>query len=205
MVAALRLGLTGGIGSGKSTVAGLLAGFGAVVIDADAISRAVTACGGLAIAPIMAEFGAELIQPDGAMDRDKMRALVYADGSARQRLEAIIHPLVGQETSRQAMAAVQVGCRCIVFDVPLLVESVHWRQKLDHVLVIDCTPEQQIDRATARSSLGRAAIEAIMATQAHREQRLRAADSVIFNGAITLGKLADEVRHFALRFGLSSL
>ena len=129
MVTVLRLGLTGGIGSGKSTVARLLTAFGAVVADADAISRDLTGGHGLAMAAIKIEFGSAVVRPDGAMDRAKMRALVFLDAQARKRLEAIIHPLVAQEIALQVAAATQEGVRCIVFDVPLLVESTHWRQK----------------------------------------------------------------------------
>ena len=199
-----RLGLTGGIGSGKSTVAALLADLGAAVIDADAISRQLTASGGLAMAAIAAEFGAAFVTPDGALDRDQMRALVHSDASARHRLEAIVHPLVGQETQRQAERATAQGKPCIVFDIPLLVESAHWRSRVDHVLVVDCTPEVQISRVMARNQLPRADIEKIIASQASRAQRLAAADSVLFNVGLTLSGLGDEVRQLAPRFGLSS-
>ena len=199
----LRLGLTGGIGSGKSTVAALLAKMGAAVLDADAISRALTAPQGLAIDPILQVFGAEFITPAGALDRERMRALVFADPGAKQRLEAIIHPLVGQETSRQALAAQASGKRCLVFDVPLLIESGHWRQKLDQVLVVDCLPETQISRVMARSALSREAVLAIMASQASRAARLHAADAVIFNDTLTLDDLKAQVRALAPAFGLS--
>lgn len=199
----LRLGLTGGIGSGKSTVAALLAELGAAVLDADAISRALTAPKGQAIAPICDAFGAEFIAPSGALDRDRMRALVFADPGAKQRLEAIIHPLVSQETRRQALVAQDAGHRCLVFDVPLLVESGRWRQKVDQVLVVDCLPETQIRRVMARSALSREAVLAIMAAQASREARLQAADVVIFNDTMSLEDLAAEVRALAPSFGLS--
>ncbi len=199
----LRLGLTGGIGSGKSTVAALLAQMGAAVLDADAISRALTAPQGLAIDAILLVFGAEFITPTGALDRERMRALVFADPGAKQRLEAIIHPLVGQETSRQVLVAQRSGKHCLVFDVPLLVESGHWRQKLDQVLVVDCLPETQISRVMARSAFSRETVLAIMASQASRSARLQAADAVIFNDTLTLDDLADEVRALAPAFGLS--
>ncbi len=127
MGAAFKLGLTGGIGSGKSTVATILAGLGAAVMDADAISRHLTAPGGLAIEAIRQHFGADFITPEAALDRDRMRRLVYTDGVARRQLEAIIHPLVHTEIWRQAQQAEAAGCPCLVFDVPLLVESAHWR------------------------------------------------------------------------------
>ncbi len=204
MRAALRLGLTGGIGSGKSTVAQLLGQQGAAVIDADAISRSVTAGGGCAIGPIAAEFGPEFINSAGAVDRDRMRVLVYADADARKRLEAIVHPLIGQEIERQSEAAVRAGHSCLVYDVPLLVESRHWRQKVDHILVVDCPPGVQIARVMARNGLTRDAVEKIIASQALREVRLRAADAVIFNDQLDLDQLAHKVKQFGRRFGLSS-
>ena len=173
---ALRLGLTGGIGSGKSTVAGLLAELGAAIIDADAISRATTGPGGLAIASLATEFGADFITDDQALDRDKMRTLAYADANARKRLEAIVHPLVGLEIIRQTELAVQSGNRCIVFDIPLLVESPNWRPKLAQVLVVDCTTELQIQRVMARNAMNREAVERIIQSQATRLARVKAAD-----------------------------
>lgn len=199
----LRLGLTGGIGSGKSTVARLLVAQGAGLVDADAIARAVTAPGGAAMATIATTFGSDFITPAGALDREKMRTLAFTDASARQRLEAIIHPLVGLEIERQTALATDAGVACVVFDIPLLVESGHWRQKVDHILVVDCTPEVQINRVMARNQLQRSDIEKIMASQAGRAQRLKAADTVIFNSGLTLEGLADEVHQIARRFGLS--
>jgi len=200
----VRLGLTGGIGSGKSTVASLLALQGAGVVDADAISRQLTAAGGLAMPSIAAVFGSNFITAEGALDRHRMRELIHSDAHARQRLEAIVHPLVGQETRRQAALHADQGKPCIVFDVPLLVESSIWRQDLDHVLVVDCTPEVQISRVMARSQLPRQDIEKIIASQASRERRLSAADSVLFNVNLTLDELAAELHQISARFGLSS-
>jgi dephospho-CoA kinase len=203
MAHAFRLGLTGGIGSGKSTVAALLAGLGAAVMDADAISRSVTAPGGAAITAIRQTFGHDFITPAGALDRDRMRALAYAQPDARRRLEAIIHPLVSQETWHQATIAETAGHPCLVFDVPLLVESAQWRSKVDQVLVVDCRIETQITRVMARNALERAAIDAIIASQSSRERRLKAADAVIFNDSISLDALKLEVRALATGFGLS--
>lgn len=200
----VRLGLTGGIGSGKSTVARLLADRGAAVVDADAIARQLTAPGGLALPLIAATFGQHLITPAGALDREKMRALAFTDASMRKRLESIIHPLVALETQRQASSAAREARACIVFDIPLLVESPGWRQKVDLVLVVDCTPETQITRVKARSHLTRHEIEKIILSQAGRERRLGAADTVIFNVGLSLEELADEVRQISHRFGLSS-
>lgn len=198
----LRLGLTGGIGSGKSTVAGMLARHGAAVIDADAISRQTTAPGGAAIAAIQQAFGLELITAEGALDRERMRALAFSDATARQRLEQIVHPMVELETRRQAEAATQAGARCIVFDIPLLVESKRWRARLDQVLVIDCRPETQITRVMERSQLSRPEIEGIMAQQAERLQRLRAADHVLCNDGLSLSELGARVGGLARLFGL---
>lgn len=200
----LRLGLTGGIGSGKSTVARMLGERGAAVIDADAISRHVTASGGSAIAAIAAEFGADFISTAGGLDRDRMRSLVFADTTARKRLEAIVHPLIGQAVEQQATVAVNAGQDWLVFDVPLLVESGHWRQKLDKVLVVDCPPDVQVERVMARDGLTRDAVEKIMGTQAVRETRLRAADAVLFNHGLDLAQLAHKVELIAMQFGLSS-
>lgn len=197
-----RLGLTGGIGSGKSTVAELLRRRGAALIDADAISRSLTATAGLAIQSISEAFGPEFIAADGALDRDKMRLASYADTQVRMRLESIIHPLVGSESALQEAAAIEAGCNCIVFDIPLLVESPRWRQRVDQVLVIDCTAEVQIERVVARSGLERMAVEKIIAAQVPRIQRLRAADVVIFNGGDSMDQLALELGLIAHRFGL---
>ena len=185
----LRLGLTGGIGSGKSTVAQMLADRGAAVIDADAISRATTDVNGAALPAIAQQFGAEFITPDQRLDRARMRAHVFAHPQARRQLEAIIHPLVSQETRRQSDAAVAAGHQALVFDVPLLVESGRWRAQVDRVLVVDCTPETQIARVQSRSQLSEAEIRSILAAQASRPQRLAAADWVIFNDGLSLEAL----------------
>lgn len=203
MAGAFRLGLTGGIGSGKSTVAAFLAALGAAVMDADAIARSVTAPGGPAIPLIRETFGDEMITAQGALNRERMRSLAFADASARKRLEAIIHPLVGQETGRQADAATAAGHRCLVFDVPLLVESAHWRAKVDAVLVVDCTVQTQIQRVMARSQLDAQAVQAIISAQSPRLRRLQAADAVIFNNGTSLPVLRAEVDRLAARFGLS--
>lgn len=198
-----RIGLTGGIGSGKSTVAGMLAELGAVVIDADAISRSLTATGGRAIQAIRAQFGPEMVGADGAMDRQAMRARVFSDPSARQQLEAIIHPLVGQITREQAEAAVAAGARCLVHDVPLLVEGgARWRASLDRVLVVDCEAQTQRQRVITRSGLAAQEVDRIIAQQASRAQRLACADVVLFNQGLSLDALRVEVRQVAQHFGL---
>jgi dephospho-CoA kinase len=180
----------------------MLATRGAAVIDADAISRSTTAPGGSAIGAIALGFGAAFITPEGALDRERMRTHAYADPQARSRLEAIIHPLVGQEIARQVEAALASGTPCIVFDIPLLVESGRWRSQVDRVLVVDCEPETQIARVAARSGLGADAVRAIMAAQASRAQRLAAADIVICNEGLTLVQLEAQVLQAAKRFGL---
>lgn len=197
-----RLGLTGGIGSGKSTVAAMLAALGAAVVDADAISRATTAAGGSAMALIAQRFGPAFVTVEGALNRDAMRELVFADGSARQRLEAIIHPLVREETERQAWAGQQAGAPCLVFDVPLLVESPRWRQQVQAILVVDCTEATQIRRVMARSAWTREAVEKVVASQASRRQRLAAADVCLYNERASLDELASLVRQAAHGFGL---
>lgn len=198
-----RIGLTGGIGSGKSTVASVLARAGAAVMDADAISRSLTQSGGRAIPAILAEFGETLISPDGAMDREAMRALVFSNPSSKRQLEAIVHPLVGQVLQEQSNAAVAAGQACLVYDVPLLVESGdRWRRQVDWVCVVDCEVETQIQRVMARNQLGRADIERIISQQASRQQRLACADAVIFNEGIDLAHLEHLVHEMMTRFGL---
>ena len=199
----VRLGLTGGIGSGKSTVAAFMAQAGAAVMDADAISRSLTQAGGQAIPAILAEFGETLITPEGAMNREAMRALVFANPQTKRQLEAIIHPLVAQGLQAQTQAAIQAGKNCLVFDVPLLVESgERWRRQVDWVCVVDCQTETQIQRVMARSGLDEAQVRAIIAAQAPREARLAAADTVIFNQDLSLAQLEAEVRRLAAGFGL---
>jgi len=199
----LRLGLTGGIGSGKSTVAGILARAGAAVMDADAISRSLTQPGGRAIPAILAEFGEKLINADGAMDREVMRTLVFSNPSSKRQLEAIVHPLVGQVLQEQSSAAIAAGHACLVYDVPLLVESGdRWRRQVDWICVVDCEVETQIQRVMARNQLGRADIERIISQQASRQQRLASADAVIFNEGIDLAQLEHLVHEMMGRFGL---
>lgn len=198
----IRVGLTGGIGSGKSTVLQTLADMGATVVDADAISRAVTGPGGAAIEGIAQRFGTDFITADGALNRARMREHAYADPLARRQLEAIIHPLVGQESARQVRDAMAAGSRCVVFDIPLLVESGRWRAQVDRVMVIDCLPETQVARVVARSGLKADDVGAIMAAQATRAQRLAAADLVIWNEALSLDELAAQVKRAAQTFGL---
>jgi dephospho-CoA kinase len=198
----LRLGLTGGIGSGKSTVAQMLQALGAGLIDADAIARASTAPGGVAMGAIRTVFGAEFLNTAGALDRDKMRALAFSDASAKHKLEAIIHPLVGQEIESQFQAAQAAGRACVVFDIPLLAESGHWRGKLDRILVVDCLVSTQISRTVDRSQLPEATVQQIIQAQASRAQRLALADAVIYNQDLSLDELRQQVEQIAPHFGL---
>lgn len=202
MATALRLGLTGGIGSGKSTVAAQWQAMGAALIDADQLAKTCTAAGGAAIPAIEASFGPELLDASGALNRDAMRTLAFKDPGARARLEAIVHPLVGLAIEQAAQSAESQGSRCLVFDIPLLVESGHWRSRLQRVLVVDCEPETQIQRVMQRNGLSRSEVERILAAQASRAQRLRAADVVLYNDGITLPGLAHQVQQIGKQFGL---
>jgi dephospho-CoA kinase len=202
MPGTILVGLTGGIGSGKSTVSAMLAAMKAVIVDADAISRRLTDRGGAAIGAIRTQFGPAFITPEGSLDRVRMRELAFTDPDGKRRLEAIIHPLVGQATQQQASEAIDQGRPCVVFDIPLLVESGHWRSKLHRILVVDCTEQTQIERVLARNGLPRSEIERIIATQASRKQRLAAADIVIHNQGLSLDALRATVAQLAEPFGL---
>jgi dephospho-CoA kinase len=192
-----RLGLTGGIGSGKSTVASMFVAAGAVVIDADAISRSLTAPNGAAISTIKQEFGDAMVNADGSLNRDRMRELVFTDLSAKKRLEAIIHPLVKLEMQRQDQAAVDTGVKLIVYDIPLLVESQNWRASLDTVLVVDCSEQTQSERVMLRNALRKEDVAKIIASQASRKMRNKAADILIFNDSITVKHLNEQVMYVA--------
>ena len=195
----LQLGLTGGIGSGKSTVGAMLQALGTTLIDADAVSRRTTAAGGAAIAAIAKKFGSDYIDATGAMDRAKMRELVFATPAARAQLEAIVHPLVATGI---ADALRICSTPCAVLDIPLLAESSRWRFQLDAVVVVDCSGETQMYRVQQRSGLGAQAVQQIIQVQASRAQRLACADAVVFNDGISLDDLRVQVRLLAARFGL---
>ena len=200
---ALRLGLTGGIGSGKSTVARMLVErHGAALVDADVISRATTASGGAAIEAIRTQFGPAFIDANGALDREQMRNLVFTDPTAKKRLERIVHPLVTQAIFAQADTAISSGHRCVVFDIPLLVESAHWTARLDRILVVDCLEETQVARVVARNAMLADSVRQIIASQASRAQRAASADIVVFNDGCTLDALGNEVAQIAAHFGL---
>jgi dephospho-CoA kinase len=172
---------------------------GAGLIDADQLARDCTLAGGRAMSTISKTFGPDFVAADGSMDRKRMRDHVFSQPSARQQLEAIIHPLVGVAVEQLAQAN---HSTCLVFDVPLLVESAHWRQKLDRILVIDCPEEVQIRRVEVRNGWDRAAIEGVMRTQSSRTRRLAAADWVLFNDGLDLQALEHLVTGMAERFGL---
>lgn len=174
----LAIGLTGGIGCGKSTVADLFAARGATLVDTDLIAHAMTAPHGAAMAALAAEFGPAFVTAEGALDRAAMRTLVFGDARAKQRLEAILHPLIRAEAERQAAAATGLY---VIFVVPLLIESGAWRDRVARILAIDCSEATQVARVMARNGLPEAQVRAIMATQVNRAARLAAADDVIDN------------------------
>ncbi|OZA13580.1 MAG: dephospho-CoA kinase [Polynucleobacter sp. 24-46-87] len=186
------IGLTGGIGSGKTAVSDLLGKLGAGVIDTDLISHQITAPGGKAIPLITKEFGADFIDPQGALDRPKMRALVFADSNARQALEKITHPLIQQETAKQAFELAKSGVPYLVFVVPLLIESGSWVNLIDYLIVVDCPEETQIQRVMHRSNMTRLDVENILKAQTSRKVRLAAANAVIENQG-SLDELKSEV------------
>jgi len=175
------VGLSGGIGSGKSSVAAIFAELGAAVVDADVIAHELTAAGGAAIAPIRAAFGEAAIAANGALDRAAMRAQAFAQPAVKTRLEAILHPLIRAESVRRAQAAQQAGAPYVVMVIPLLVESGDYRQRLQRVAVVDCSETTQVARTMARSGLTAAEVRAIMEHQVSRAERLAAADDVIGN------------------------
>lgn len=187
----LRIGLTGGIGSGKSTVAAMLETHGAGVVDTDAISRRLTASGGQAIPALREAFGDTAIDAHGALDRSRMRQLAFDEPAIRHRLEAILHPMISADTEREA--ARLATSPVIVFDVPLLVESPQWRHRVHRVLVIDCSETTQIARVMQRSGWTETSVRAVIAAQATREQRRAVADDLIVNDGISTTTLAERV------------
>lgn len=183
------VGLTGGIGSGKSTVADLFSQRGAALVDTDVIAHELTAPQGAAMLPIVAAFGDVVRRSDGGLDRAAMRRLVFADRSAKAALEAILHPLIRQQSAARCAAAV---APYVLLVVPLLIESTGYRRRTDRVLVVDCDEDVQIARVMARSQLAAEDVRAIMATQASRAERRAAADDLVFNDG-ELGALTPQV------------
>lgn len=190
----LCIGLTGGIGCGKSTVAQLFAAHGAAIIDTDAIAHQLTRPDGAAIAPIRAAFGDAYLTADGALDRDRMRQLIFSDAAAKRRLEDILHPLILEQSNAQLLQARQSPYVVIV--VPLLLESPAFRQLVRRILVVDCSDENQIARVTGRSRLSRTEVLTIIAQQTPRAVRLASADDLIGNdGDIDALKTQVEALH----------
>lgn len=197
----LIIGLTGGIGSGKSTVAALFAEHGAGIIDTDAIAHFLTQAGGEAISSIRAAFGNDYLTSDGALDRAKMRRLIFSDATAKQRLEHILHPLIREQAKTQ-LRQLQASPYIIVI-VPLLAESPAFRQLVQRVLVVDCDEDTQVARVIGRSRLTEAEVRAIIARQTPRADRLLLADDVIRNDA-GLDNLAEQVGILHKRYSNSA-
>ena len=177
----LVVGLTGGIGCGKSAAADMFGDLGAAIIDADAIAHELTVPAGAAMAAIRAAFGPDIITPQGALDRSAMRQLVFSDATARARLEAILHPMIREESENRSRKALKDGAPYLMLVIPLLLESGDPRSRVNRILVVDCPEETQIDRVISRSRLAEPEIRRIMTTQATREQRLNIADDIINN------------------------
>jgi dephospho-CoA kinase len=183
------VGLTGGIGSGKSAAAERFGRLGAAVVDTDAIAHELTRSGGAAIAELRRQFGEDAVGPEGAMDRAKMRSLAFRDPHAKARLERLLHPLIREESGRRIAAA---HAPYVVLVVPLLIESPGYRERVSRVAVVDCPPELQIERVQRRSGLSQEEVQRILDAQAPREARLAAADDVIDNSG-TLDALHKQV------------
>lgn len=176
----LRIGLTGGIASGKSTVAALLAQHGAAIIDTDLISHALTASGGAAITAIAAQFGPAMIHSDGSLKRAQMRELIFSNVHARQQLEQVLHPMIRAEAEQQALALAATA-PYLIFVVPLLVESADWRDRVDRILLVNCDETAQLERLMQRNQLSATQAHAMLAAQANRKTRLAHATDVIDN------------------------
>lgn len=182
----------------------MLADLGAVVVDADAVSHALTAAGGQAMPAIVERFGTHMADTTGALNRASMRALIFSDPSAKATLQSLLHPLIQQHMQDAITTGfAQPGITHVVCDIPLLVESSHWRAALSSVWVVDCDEQTQVTRVTTRNQLSEEAVRAIMASQASREQRLRAADVVVYNQGIDFETLRQQVRSSATLLGLS--
>ncbi|MBR8743462.1 dephospho-CoA kinase [Nocardiopsis sp. MG754419] len=187
----LKVGLTGGIGSGKSAVSAALASYGAVVIDADALAREVVEPGTPGLAEIVAEFGENVLTPDGRLDRPALGEVVFADESRLARLNAIVHPKVGERSGRLMEEALASGVEIVVYDVPLLVEN-GLESLYDVVVVVDAPDEARVERVARDRGMPREQVRARIAAQADRETRLAAADVVVDNSG-TRDDLAERV------------
>ena len=192
----LVIGLTGGIGSGKSAAAAEFARLGATVVDTDAIAHELTCAGGAAISGVRRLFGETYIDASGAMDRRKMRDLVFANPGAKQRLEALLHPVIREESQRRIAAATGPY---VVHVVPLLIESADYRKRVDRVLVIDCPDAQRLARVQARSGLASDEVRRIFAAQATPAERRAAADDLVDNGG-SLEELHEQIRALHRRY-----
>ncbi|HUR47134.1 MAG TPA: dephospho-CoA kinase [Candidatus Saccharimonadales bacterium] len=195
------VGLTGGIGSGKTTVAELFASNGAGIVDTDEISHQLTAPNQPAVDEIARKFGPQFVADDGSLDRMRMRNFVFTDPGARKNLEALLHPMILQESMRQIQNST---APYVILVVPLLIESGAYRETIGRILVVDCNPETQVSRVMKRGGLNRDEVLAIIATQVSRAQRLSAADDIIYNDA-NLEALEKQVKALHLRyFGLGT-
>lgn len=172
------VGLTGGIGSGKSAAADCFASHGITIVDTDAIAHELTAANGAAMPALLEEFGAGAATADGSLDRSRMRRLVFADPAARARLEAILHPMIRELSNERCREA---GSPYVILAVPLLVESGACRERCHRIVAVDCPEDLQISRVMARNGIGEGEVRAILATQASRAERLAAADDVLAN------------------------
>jgi dephospho-CoA kinase len=188
-MAVRRIGLTGGIGSGKSTVAQLCVSLGARLVDTDAIAREITGPGGAGTQALVREFGHEVLDAHGALDRSRMRQQAFADSSIRHRLEKQLHPIIGRVALERASQSPTPPI--VVFDVPLLSESSDWRRRCDRIVVVDCNEATQVERVVSRSGWPEEQVRQVIAQQSSREQRLAIADAVIYND----GRLLTELRH----------
>ncbi len=192
MFCAFGVGLTGGVGSGKSTIATMLSERGAAIVDADTIAHQLTSTGGAAIGALRESFGAEVIASDGSLDRSSMRARVFSDQAARTQLESLLHPMIRNAMLECAAGLLERGSPYVVFVVPLWVETGGWRGNVDRVLLIDCSEATQLARVRARAGIDETMARKIVATQATRQQRLAAANDVLVNEA-PLDQVADKV------------
>lgn len=197
------VGLTGGIGSGKTTVAELFAAHGIEIVDTDAIARELTGSGGKAMPALRSAFGEVVVRPDGGLDRDAMRRLAFADPAVRGRLEGILHPMIRQQSASHCKDA---RSPYVILAVPLLIESGTYRERCDRILVVDCDEALQVERVAARSGLPEAEVRAIMATQASRAERLAVADDVILNndGQAALAPQVAELHTLYMSFSAGS-
>jgi len=186
-----RIGLTGGIGSGKSTVAAVWVSSGAALVDTDAIARSLTGPGGAAMPAVRAAFGDALLDPRGALDRQRMREIAFGDPSARRCLEAILHPMIGAEAMAQAARSPN---RVVIFDVPLLAESSHWRGRCDRIVVVDCSEQSQVERVMRRSGWPADQVRLVISQQAPRAARRAIGDAIVHNDGLTLESLQAAVR-----------